>query len=282
MTAVRSLLRNCELKTKYRLITFLTHIYYDEILSKTGHEFYYWNNRKQQDPKLPNFYPINEDDLPISLAADAVLCQSYEQYPTCRKLAHFWQLPLIYISNLVSSGPVNADIFIYPSSQVAESFTNIGAILALPTDEGFSDISRGEIDDKLILTHINDPKQLDFCKQVSRCGKDIKVQTVDKDKSVRFKQYDTAKCFLQLHDNQFPYHAYEAAYAGVPVLSIKNIHSPFVSEHHYFGSLTECYAKITSLPNKKFAYNIDITKTDDYITNINNVLSFIDSFIYIR
>lgn len=282
MTAVRTLMRSCQKRDKYKFVLFLYNKMYDELLSATGHEFYYWNyqGKIKQDEVPSNFFPINDTDIPINIEADAIICQDiYSQYNICKKLADFWHLPLINILNYARTDEprVRADINIYPSIGIQESWGEIGAIITPGVDENFVNLGY-EKNEKIILTQIDNEGEVYYCKELLKGLKDIKIQTIKNTKHERFEQYNNAIGLLNLSPIKYPFFAFEGLNVGLPILTVPN---PSLPDFYTFKTLQEGKVKIEnlSLLNKPTIENNTLT---DFINQFNMTMTFIDDYIYVR
>jgi hypothetical protein len=280
MTAVRTLMRSCQKRDKYRFVTFLYNRMYDELLSVTGHEFYYWNHKVAKEEVPSNFFPINETDLPINLEVDGIICQDiHSHYNNCRKFADFWQIPLINILNYarIDEPRVRADINIYPSPGIQESWGEIGAIITPGVDENFVNFGYDKTE-KIILTQLDNEAEVAFCKEALKGLKDIKIQSIKSTKQERLEQYNNAIGLLNLNAIKYPQFAFEGMNVGLPLLTVPN---PSVDGCETFKTIIECRSKLENMKNLPRP-TVQTATLAEFVDQFNLTMSFIDDYIYVR
>ncbi len=284
MTAVRSLAHSCVKKDKLRFITFLTDKFYDELLSETGHEFYYWDHDNNIDPKtIPyNFFPIKEMDLPIHLDVDAVICQDYGmQYKISKKFADFWHLPIIMVFHYIKSDNqflISGDINIYDSYEIQESWNYPGAVIIPGVDENFCEININK-DSKILLCDIKTEEEVIICREIIT-GTPFTINSLNKDKYARLEQYKNARGLIQLKPKQFPIEVLEAYKVGLPIISVGNSNVKGYNSGVYSSPL-QIKAAIMSLDLLKNSEST-VRTYNDFVKDFNNTIEFIHNFIYIR
>lgn len=285
MTAVRSLTRSCLKKNSFNFITFLTDKFYDELLSETGHSFYYWDHDKNIDINaIPqNFYPVKEMDLPISLDVDAVICQDYGlQYKVSKKFADFWHLPLIMVFHYIKSEDqflINGDINIYDSYEIQESWNHPGAVIEPGVDENFTKVDVNK-NSPILLCDIKSDNEAAMCREIVS-GTKYTINSLGKDKFTRFEQYKNARCLIQLKPKQFPIEILEASKVGLPIISVGNSNVKGYNSGVYSSTL-KIKAAIESIGQIPKNEERVIRTSDEFVKGFNNTVEFIDNFIYTR
>lgn len=291
MTAVRTLIRNCLKKQDepYKIVTFLTDKFVDELLGLTEHEFYYWDINKQvsRDDLPDNFMPIYEKDLPIDLDVDLVLCRDTEiQYSISRKFCDFWHLPLIMMIDHYKQRAMryNADLTIFSSYEIQESWGIVGAVVEPGFDANFATINhKCEAKRPLIISDIKHEKDTLFCRDIIK-HTEFTVESCRKTKQERYEQYRKAQAFLNIYSDIYPIAAIEALIAGLPVISVPNRHlDKYVNDNMgvFFNTPIQAKGYLSHLDRmivKPFEYR----STDDFTTEFNRVLNIFNDYIYIR
>lgn len=290
MTAVRTLGRSClrQKDEKLRFVTFLTDKFYDEQLSETGHEFYFWDHERKVDMEAvpPNFVPIRDMDLPIDYEVDAVLCQDYGmQYKIARKFADFWHLPLVMIFHWIKNLEqpiINGDINIYDSYEIQESWNYPGAVIVPGADDNFNTITVDK-NSKILLCDIKGDEDIVLCREIVR-GTPFTINSLGKHKYERLEQYKTARAVIQIKKYQFPTELLEAWKVGLPVISVGNSNlKSFYPDYNNVIYNTSTMIKsailtLDSLNDRK----VEVRSINDFCKDFNQAVGFIDSFIYTR
>lgn len=292
MTAVRSLIRSCYRKNNdtYKLVTFLTGKLYNEVLSETDNEFYFWDHESKTEPSLipDNFIPIRDLDLPICYDVDAVLCHDYgTQYKICKKFSDFWHLPLIMCFHSIKNPEqflINGDINIYDSVEIQESWQGLGAIITPGVDENFTKVNI-KTDSNIILCDIQSEEDIQICKEIVK-QTPYTIKSLAINKYERYEQYKDAICLLQLKPKQFPIEILESSKVGLNIISVQNDNlKNYIEDYNEntYNSITQIKGAIMRLSKvKPNMVKTKIKSNIEFKNDFNKALEFINDFIYIR
>lgn len=284
MTAVRTLARSCSKRSKLKFVTFLTDKFYDELLSDTGNDFYFWDHQSKVDPSTvpANFYPITEMDLPINCDVDAVLCQDYGmQYKVSKKLADFWHLPIIMIFHHIKADNqflINGDINIYDSYEIQESWNHPGAVIIPGIDENFTKIDIN-MDSKIYLCDVKSEEEVAVCRDIVS-QTPFTINSLGKDRYTRLEQYRNARGLIQLKPKQFPIEVLEAYKVGLPIISVGNSNVKGYN-HNVYGTTLKMKAAIMS-HDLKNNDGVEVRTSEDFSRDFNKAIEFVNDFVYIR